>query len=57
MDVIKAIIERHSTRDFKPDAIPKATLVKILEAALQSPSAGNSQPWQIFVAGGAVTQR
>jgi nitroreductase len=57
MDVIKAILERHSTRDFKPDAIPKATLVKILEAALHSPSAGNSQPWQIFVAGGAVTQR
>ncbi len=57
MDVIKAILGRHSTRDFKPDAIPKATLEKLLEAALHSPSAGNSQPWQIFVAGGAVTQR
>lgn len=55
MDVIKAIIERYSARDFKSDSIPKETLVKILEAALKSPSTGNSQPWQIFVAGGAVT--
>ena len=34
MDVIKAIIERYSARDFKSDAVPKETLVKILEAAL-----------------------
>jgi len=57
VDVIKAIIERYSVRDFKSDSISKETLEKILEAALQSPSAGNSQPWQIFVAGGAVMEK
>lgn len=56
MDVIKAIGQRYSVRDFKSDPVPKKTLVKILETALRSPSAGNGQPWQIFVAGGAVTE-
>ena len=57
MDVINAILERYSARDFKSDAIPKETLVKIMEVALKSPSGGNSQPWQIFVAGGAVMEK
>lgn len=57
MDVIEAILKRYSTRDFKSETVPKETLEKILEAALHSPSAGNGQPWQIFVAGGAVTEK
>jgi nitroreductase len=57
MDAIKAILERYSTRDFKSDPVPSETLTKILEAALRSPSSGNSQPWQIFVAGGEVTEK
>jgi nitroreductase len=57
LDVINAILKRYSTRDFNFEAIPKETLIKILETALHSPSAGNSQPWQIFVAGGAVTEK
>jgi nitroreductase len=54
MDVIKAIMSRYSTRSFKPDPVLKETIVKILEAAVHSPSSGNSQPWEIFVAGGEV---
>lgn len=57
MDVIEAIFQRYSTRDFKSELVPKETLEKILEAALHSPSAGNGQPWQIFVAGGEVTEK
>jgi nitroreductase len=57
MEAIEAIRERYSARDFKPDTVPKDILVKILEAGLRSPSSGNSQPWEIFVAGGGVTQR
>jgi nitroreductase len=54
MDAIQTILERYSTRSFKPDPVPKETIMKILEAALHSPSSGNSQPWEIFVAGGEV---
>jgi nitroreductase len=57
MDVIKSVMERYSARDFKSDPVPRETLVKILEAALHSPSSGNSQPWQVFVAAGEVTEK
>jgi nitroreductase len=56
MDAIEAINERYSARDFKPDPVPRGTLEKIMEAALRSPSSGNSQPWEVFVAGGAVAK-
>jgi nitroreductase len=54
MDVIQAILERYSARDFKPEAVPRETLNKILEAALHSPSSGIVSLAD-FVAGGAVT--
>ena len=57
MDVIKAILERYSARDFKSDVVPKETLIKKLEASLHSPSSGNTQPWRIFVAAGTVTEK
>jgi nitroreductase len=52
MEVLKAIQARHSVRDFDPRPVPKDTVMKILEAATRSPSGGNSQPWEIFVASG-----
>jgi nitroreductase len=57
MDVVEAILARHSVRGFKPDPVKKETILKILEAATRSPSSGNSQPWQIFVAGGGVLEK
>jgi nitroreductase len=57
MDVIDAILSRHSVRAFKPDPVSRETILKILEVANHSPSAANTQPWQIFVAGGAVLER
>ncbi len=57
MDVIKAILARHSVRDFSSKPLAKETVMKILEAATHSPSGGNGQPWEIFVAGGAVMEK
>ena len=57
MDVIEAIRTRHSVRDFSSKPVPEETVMKILEASLRSPSGGNSQPWEVFVAGGATLER
>lgn len=48
-DVFDAIKERRSTRAFKEDEIPQATVTRLVEAACHAPSAGNVQPWQFFV--------
>jgi nitroreductase len=57
MDVIEAIQARHSVRDFSPKPVDKDTIMKILEVATCSPSAGNSQPWEVFVASGATLEK
>ena len=57
MDVIEAILARHSVRDFSSDTVPRETVMKILEAAIRSPSGGNSQPWEVFVASGATLEK
>ena len=57
MDVIKAILARHSVRDFSSKPIAKETVMKILEVATRSPSAGNGQPWEVFVASGATIEK
>ena len=57
MDVIDAILARHSVRDFSSEPVPRETVMKILEAAIRSPSGGNSQPWEVFVASGATLER
>jgi len=57
LEVFEAIMARHSVRDFKPDPVPKATIMKILERAVHAPSTVNSQPWNIYAAGGTVIER
>ena len=57
MDVIEAILARHSVRDFSPKPVAKETVVKILEVATRSPSGGNGQPWEVFVASGATIEK
>ena len=57
MDVIEAILARHSVRDFSSKPVPVETVMKILETALRSPSGGNSQPWEVFVASGVTLER
>ncbi len=53
MDIIQGLKTRVSIRAFKPDPVSKETVSKIMEAALNSPSWANTQPWEIYVATGA----
>jgi nitroreductase len=57
MDVLEAILARHAVRDFDCTPVPNDILKKIMEAAARSPSGGNSQPWEIFVASGATLEK
>jgi nitroreductase len=57
MDAIEAILIRHSVRDFSSQPVVKETIMKILEAATRSPSGGNGQPWEVFVATGATLEK
>ena len=57
MDVIEAILARHSVRDFSSKPVSKETVMNILEVATRSPSGGNSQPWEVFVASGATIEK
>jgi len=57
MDVIQAILDRHSVRDFSSKPISKETIMKIFEAAKFSPSGGNGQPWEVFVANGTAMEK
>ena len=43
MEALEAIYTRRSTRNYKPNAVEKEKLTKILEAARQAPSGVNSQ--------------
>lgn len=52
MDVIEAMKKRQSIRGFKPEPVPPEILKKILQSALNAPSAVNSQPWELAVVSG-----
>lgn len=57
MDVIEALNSRYTVRAFRPDPIDKSILEKVMEAALKAPSWANTQPWEIYVAGGDILNR
>ena len=57
MDVIEAILARHSIRDFSSKSVPQETIMKIMEVATHSPSGGNGQPWEVFIASGVTIKR
>ena len=52
MDLTEAIKSRKSIRAYKPDPVPRETLMKVMEAARHAVSWGNSQPWEFAVLGG-----
>lgn len=53
MELLQAIASRRSIRAFKPDAIAEPTLRQLLQAANQSPSYTNTQPWEVALVTGA----
>jgi nitroreductase len=57
MDLFKAIYERTSIRSFKSGLVPEADLMKILDCAIQAPSAGNLQPWEFIIVKNEETKR
>lgn len=56
MHVHEALIKRYTCRAFKPDPVSSELVKEILEWANRTPSWGNTQPWQIYVAGGDVLE-
>lgn len=48
-EVLRAIKERYSCRDYKSAPVEKDKLEAIALAGLESPSAMNRQPWEIIV--------
>lgn len=49
MELMDAIYTRRSIRKYKEDQVPEELINKLLEAAIQAPSATNSQPWVFAV--------
>jgi len=56
MNVIDALKQRHSVRQFKSDPIPDEVLNRILDAANHSPSNCNAQPYKIAIAQGSIIE-
>jgi nitroreductase len=52
MDVLEAVKNRRSIRQFKTDTVPESLIREILAAAVWAPSWGNTQPWEIVVVTG-----
>jgi nitroreductase len=57
MDVGDALRARRTVRAFLPRPVAHETLETVLADALRTPSWANTQPWEIFVAGGDVFER
>lgn len=52
-DFYNLLQSRKSIRQYKPDAVPKDVLERILQAGMQAPSGKNRQNWRFFVVTGA----
>ena len=48
--------QRHSARYFLSKPIPEETLKEVMSTSLLTPSWGNSQPWNIYVASGKTVE-
>jgi len=52
MEILEGIKTRQSIRGFKPNPITREVMEKILQAASNSPSYTNTQPWKVIVVSG-----
>ena len=57
MDIIEAMRRRMSVRGYKKDQVPREVLEGIIEIARRSPSALNTQPWEITIVAGDILDR
>ena len=49
MDLKEAIYSHRAVRNFTAESIDKKTLRQLIDAAIQTPSAVNQQPWSFSV--------
>ena len=49
MDLIEAIASRHAVREYTREAVDEPTIQRLIDAAIQAPSAVNEQPWTFTV--------
>jgi nitroreductase len=49
MDMIDAIRQRRSVRDYVPTPLSSEALESLVDAAIQAPSAMNEQPWRFTI--------
>lgn len=49
METIQAIMTRRSIRAFQDTPVSEEQIKKLLEAAMNAPSAGDGRPWEFFV--------
>jgi nitroreductase len=49
MDAMEAILTRRSVRKYSKKKISKKIILKLLEAGVSAPSAGDEQPWQFVI--------
>ncbi len=47
-NLLELVKNRRSIRRFKSDPVPKGIVEKVLEVARHVPSAGNTQPWELW---------
>ena len=57
MNIIDVLNSRYTCRAFKPEQVSKQKVQGIIEAAIRAPSWGNTQPWEIYIAGGEPLER
>jgi nitroreductase len=53
LTVTEALRRRISTREFRPQPLPKELVHEILDIARWAPSGGNLQPWKVIAVAGA----
>ena len=57
MNVTEAVMNRRTTRGFKPDPVPDAIIHEVLDIARHAPSNSNTQPWHIAIVSGPARQQ
>jgi nitroreductase len=49
MDLLEAIYHRRATRDYTDESVGEDLIARLIDAAIQAPSAVNQQPWSFAV--------
>jgi len=57
LTVEETIRQRRSIRRYRPEAIPRELVLRMLEAARRAPSASNCQPWRFLIVVDAEEKR